>query len=314
MENLPSYNHYSPEESQLFSELEMVTSDPVTERHLEEAKEAEAIIDKHNYPQILTELNRSWPHVRTPVTVTGQLWSTDSLGEMPEVDFHEDQTMLSWGFSVLPHSLFTGEELDGDTQVRLCHTFIAQDDETGQTTYRFAELDKVAIEYSVVSDEAIENRLRHFHGDIMDDIDYRILNCNDEIEALEQLADFELDMVGGEKGNIDDLPEYIVRYINRTLEFDAELPYKLSMHDSVFLSAGDFAAVPMSLDQPKTELAMIKGVALMPKIDQDGDWDFTNRTLAADISVMSSDKHKPATSYLVSLSNLSQVESIRLQG
>lgn len=315
---MESNRRYSDEEEMLFSQLEVATNDPVTEKCLQAVRQAEEAInlspeDKRNYAQIIAELDRNWPHINTPMLVTGEVWLFDPLEEDPVRSFSEDIPVYSYGFKAVQNFMMTDEEPSKDSYIKICHAFIKSDQTTGAKQYGFAELDKVAIEYSFVSDEATENRLRHFHPDVINDLDFRALNCNDEIEAIEMLSDFEVDLTEDQKGNLDDLPQCVIRYLQKILEFDKELPYKMSVHDQIFIKYSQGETIPETLAEPKHGLAKVNGLTLLPKPKGYG-WDENIYVLGLDLTMMGANKHKASRDFVVPLHNLSDVESIRIKG
>lgn len=254
----------------LLNQLEGITTDPLIERLFAKAREIEEMVNytgdttEEERQALVAELDAMWPYDQMSLNVSGRLTFLDTEEDEASTKYYDETPMISNGFVLASKSELQNGNGDGKDEYRVALYFLKYDDASA-TTGKFGTglLDDITIDYPVQSIEMIENRLRYFSGDLMQDIDHIILNCNTEEEAVVALRDFSLNIDTSSPEDLLLLRD-VQNYMNSLLEFDRELPYRIQMGGDCYVQ-DEGIVKPAVADVDSTGLVGVNGIQFMPE-------------------------------------------------
>lgn len=195
--------------------------------------------------ELIVALEERWPYMEQPIQITGNVFrvlppediqpgAELSLGK----EYVEDRIVQSKGFWAYSTPIVQDGEHVTD-HWRVGHFFYLGSQEVAQNmflthSYNYhgcAGLDELIVKLP----EAIKSQGddgQEYRPEILSEIDSRVLNAEDEIEAIKSLAGFELDAAH------DDTLDYyqsVVDYVGGLIKFDDGLPYSFAVDDYFLL-------------------------------------------------------------------------------
>lgn len=96
-----------------------------------------------------------------------------------------------------------------------------------------AEVGDVFMQHYKESEYDALDYMKHYLPDVAEEIDSRVLNCDDEVEAIEELKGFE--MHHGVVENVGQHKEMTAQYMNEVIAFEQIVPYSAAIRGVVHI-------------------------------------------------------------------------------
>lgn len=234
----------TPNDFSIFERLKTSMVDPYIERTVRRAREYEAAVneteasmDERN--ELVAELDRDWIYHYVPLVVTGDMWMITPENSEPEKISVVDMPVISNGFMFDPDRLmFDGEPMLG--LQRISHALLIPTGRPdGLPNYAAMHLGDVKhIDYPFPSPELREQRFRYHYEREANEIDEAFMAAVDDGDMITLLRDFSLEVDGSDPDNVQAIADG-QEYMNRTLDFDTELPYVTTVLGAVVELTGE---------------------------------------------------------------------------
>lgn len=311
-----SMDSMSENEAKLLQDLEALSVDPLVAQAYERAKEYEELINEvgglteDDKKGFVGDLDKQWAFTGAPLTITGYVTFADrATGELKR-EFYEDLVVSSNGFCIVDdHIHMGGERLAERYRVALC--VLRTSDEGKTYDVGAVRIEEANIEYPAESPEMTERRLRYFHPEVMEELDTRILNCDNEDDAINALRGFELTVDPTDEANMQ-LANDIKSYLSRTLELDTALPYDIAVVGDVYIPLEDGRNLRAAMPEVGEFFATVTTIGLAPDLARS-----TNEVAVLMPCILAnlhqSDRSKAPYQLLVPLTSLKDFKSVRRQ-
>lgn len=251
-----------------FEELDILTSDPLVDRLEQQAAEIARLLNRttdvnqQEIADLTSGLDEQWPYIGSRLIVSGRVSVPDvESGDIVSL-YVEDEELISNGFCFQPEPVeFEGEQI-GVRYVPKYH--VIQVGENGARRFGTAGFDDVVIDFPAESIELIERRLRHFHPDVMADVDTRLLNAETDAEATLALADWQIRF---DVTNDDDMrfKSDLEHYITSILDYDTVLPYLFTVKNKFYVLNDEHQLQPVARGSQLSGVLTPEHVRLLPK-------------------------------------------------